>query len=288
MNTNTSPVSDKEKEDNSSLYGKKVRRVTTRTLLNRKKRGEPFVCLTAYDALMARIFDEAGVDFLLVGDSVGNIVQGFDTTLPVTLEEIIYHTKAVVRGTERAMVVSDMPFMSYQVSAEKAFRNAGQIMKEADCGAVKLEGGEIVAEAVSKMTSAGIPVVGHLGLTPQSIRKFGSYKARGTEPEEANQILHDAQCLEQAGAFAIVLEKVPAELAKRVTESVGIPTIGIGAGAHCDGQILVYTDMLGMTKDFNPRFVRRYDNLRERMINATQEYAADTRKRSFPSEEESY
>lgn len=264
------------------------KRVTTESLVNMKRRGERFACLTAYDALIARIFDEAGIDLLLVGDSVGNVVQGHETTIPVTLDEIIYHTKAVLRGVHRAMVVSDMPFMSYQVSAHEAFRNAGRLMKEAGAGAVKLEGGERVVESVWNMTRAGIPVMGHLGLTPQSIHQFGSYKARGKTNEEAEQIVKDAIALEQAGAFSIVLEKIPADLASQVSKAISIPTIGIGAGPGCDGQILVYTDMLGLTKDFHPRFVRRYDNLYERVGNCAEQYIRDTRDNSFPSPEESY
>lgn len=264
------------------------KRVTTESLVNMKRRGERFACLTAYDALIARIFDEAGIDLLLVGDSVGNVIQGHETTIPVTLDEIIYHTKAVLRGVRRAMVVSDMPFMSYQVSAHEAFRNAGRLMKEAGAGAVKLEGGERVVESVWNMTRAGIPVMGHLGLTPQSIHQFGSYKARGTTNEEAEQIVKDAIALEQAGAFSIVLEKIPADLASQVSKAISIPTIGIGAGPGCDGQVLVYADMLGLTKDFHPRFVRRYDNLYERIGNSAEQYIRDTRDNSFPSPEESY
>lgn len=278
------------KDDGSSLYtaASKVRRVTTRTLVQKKRKGERFVCLTAYDALTASILDEAGIDVLLIGDSLGNVFQGHDTTLPVTLDEIIYHTKAVARGAKRALIVADMPFMSYQVSVEDAFRNAGRLMKEADAGAVKLEGGERVVDVVAKMTSAGIPVMGHLGLTPQSIHNFGSYKARGTDEKEAKQILRDAKLLQEAGAFSIVLEKIPADLSKQVSDSLSIPTIGIGAGIHCDGQILVYTDMLGMTKDFNPRFVRRYASLREIMLQAVEQYANDVRTKMFPGTDESY
>jgi len=264
------------------------RRVTTLRLRQMKQQGQKIVCLTAYDALMARIFDEAGVDIILVGDSLGNVFQGHETTIPVTLEEMIYHTKAVVRGVRRAMVVTDMPFMSYQVSVEEAFRNAGRIMKEAGAGAVKLEGGERVVEAVARMTAAGIPVMGHLGLTPQSIHQFGSYRVRGTDPKEAEQILRDAKLLEEAGAFAIVLEKIPAELARKVTESLSSPTIGIGAGVYCDGQVLVYTDLLGLTVDFRPRFVRQYERLYERILKAVSQFADDVRAQRFPSEEESY
>ncbi|MCX6153541.1 MAG: 3-methyl-2-oxobutanoate hydroxymethyltransferase [Candidatus Kapabacteria bacterium] len=264
------------------------KKVTTRRLFDMKKKGIKISCLTAYDALIAKIVDDAGVDLILVGDSLGNIVQGHDTTLPVTLEETIYHTKAVMRGVRRALVVADMPFMSYQVSAEEAFRNAGRIMKETGCHAVKLEGGKLVTEAIARLNEAGIPVMGHLGLTPQSINKFGSYKARGTNEVEAEKIFADAHSLQEAGAFAIVLEKIPAELGKKVTESLEIPTIGIGAGPNCDGQILVYTDMLGLTVDFHPRFVRRYANLHDEMIKAISEYVDDVQIGSFPSHDESY
>lgn len=266
----------------------KRKKVTTQTLQEMKKRGEAFACLTSYDALTAKIFDEAGIDVLLVGDSVGNVVQGHETTIPVTLDEIIYHTKAVIRGVERSMVVADMPFMSYQVNGDEAFRNAGRLMKEAGAGAVKLEGGKRVADSVARMTEAGIPVMGHLGLTPQSIYQFGSYKTRGTSAKEAKMLIEDAKALEKAGVFALVLEKIPGELAEEITNILSIPTIGIGAGIHCDGQILVYTDMLGLTKDFQPRFVRQYDNLRERVFDASIRYANDIRTRTFPSEEESY
>lgn len=266
----------------------KPRAVTTRRLLEMKDQGIKIVALTAYDALMASIFDQAGVDVLLVGDSLGNIVQGHETTIPVTLEDIIYHTKAVRRGTQRALVVADMPFMSYQVHPDEAFRNAGRLMKEAGAAAVKLEGGQRVLDAVSRMTAAGIPVMGHLGLTPQSIYQFGSYQARGRTTDEAEQIYRDALALEQAGAFAIVLEKIPASLARRITESLHIPTIGIGAGPWCDGQILVYADMLGLTVDFHPRFVRRYENLYERITDAVTRFGEDIRRGDFPNESESY
>ncbi len=266
----------------------KPRAVTTRRLLEMKEQGVKIVALTAYDALMASIFDQAGVDVLLVGDSLGNIVQGHETTIPVTLEDIIYHTKAVRRGTQRALVVADMPFMSYQVHPDEAFRNAGRLMKEAGAAAVKLEGGQRVLDAVSRMTAAGIPVMGHLGLTPQSIYQFGSYQARGRTSDEAEQIYRDALALEQAGAFAIVLEKIPASLARRITESLHIPTIGIGAGPWCDGQILVYADMLGLTVDFHPRFVRRYENLHQRITDAVARFGEDIRRGDFPNESESY
>lgn len=265
-----------------------TRSVTTLRLQEMKNKGNKISCLTAYDALIARVIDEAGIDLILVGDSLGNVVQGHDTTLPVTLDETIYHTRAVVRGTQRALVVADMPFMTYQVDPFEAFRNAGRILKETGCSAVKIEGGKNVNEAITRMTEAGIPVMGHLGLTPQSINKFGSYRARGKDPKEAETIYRDAQRLQDAGAFAIVLEKIPADLSKRITESLEIPTIGIGAGPHCDGQILVYTDMLGLTVDFSPRFVRRYALLNDEVTKAVQQYSKDIKDMTFPNENESY
>jgi 3-methyl-2-oxobutanoate hydroxymethyltransferase len=265
-----------------------LRRVTTRRLQDMKKQGKRISCLTAYDALIARILDDAGIDLILVGDSLGNIVQGHETTIPVTLDDIIYHTKAVVKGVQRALVVADMPFMSYQVSPEEAFRNAGRLMKEAGASAVKVEGGHRVCEAVRRMTEAGIPVMAHLGLTPQSINQFGSYRARGQNTEEAEEMMRDAKELEEAGAFAVVLEKIPMQLAQKITESLTIPTIGIGAGPHCDGQILVYSDMLGLTVDFSPRFVRRYDSLHERVDDSVSRYIQDIQSGNFPDESESY
>lgn len=265
------------------------RKITTLTLQEMKRVGKKIVCLTAYDALIGRILDESGIDLILVGDSLGNIVQGNETTLPVTLEETIYHTKAVVNGAKSPFIVADMPFMSYQVSADEAFRNAGRIMKETGCEAIKLEGGnKVVIKAVERMNEAGIPAMGHLGLTPQSIQRFGTYRARGKDPREAEQIYEQAHLLEDAGAFAIVLEKIPAELAKKITDSLKIPTIGIGAGPYCDGQILVYTDMLGLTVDFSPRFVRRYAFLYEEIKSSISQYISDVRDQSFPNEEESY
>jgi 3-methyl-2-oxobutanoate hydroxymethyltransferase len=253
-----------------------------------KNHGRRISCLTAYDALIARILDEAGIDVILVGDSLGNIVQGHETTIPVTLDDIIYHTKAVVKGVQRALVIADMPFMSYQVSPEEAFRNAGRLMKEAGASAVKIEGGHRVCEAVRRMTEAGIPVMAHLGLTPQSINQFGSYRPRGQNAQEAEEMLNDAKELEQAGAFAVVLEKIPMNLAETITKNLSIPTIGIGAGPHCDGQILVYTDMIGLTIDFSPRFVRRYDNLHQRVNDSVSQYIQDIQNGKFPNESESY
>lgn len=264
------------------------KRVTTRRLIDMKAAGKAIACLTAYDAITAGILDGAGVDVLLVGDSVGNVVQGHDTTIPVTLEHMIYHTQAVVRAVEHALVVTDMPFMTYQVTPQEAFRNAGRLMKEAGSGAVKLEGGQRVIEAVHMMTDAGIPVMAHLGLTPQSIHQFGSYKERGLDPSEADAIKRDAVALQQAGAFAIVLEKIPSSLAAEVTKLVDVPTIGIGAGPDCDGQILVWTDMMGMSTEFRPRFVRRYAEIHDVMTSAVQAYVADVKGRTFPTQEESY
>lgn len=262
--------------------------VTTLRLKEMKKAGVKISCLTAYDYTIAKIIDKAGIDVILVGDSLGNVVQGNETTISVTIEDIIYHTKSVVKASERALVVADMPFMSYQVSGNEAFRNAGKIMKETNCTAIKLEGAGQNLEAISRMTEAGIPVMGHLGLTPQKINHFGSYRARGTDPEEANKIIEDSLKIQEAGAFALVLEKIPKELGKEITEKLDIPTIGIGAGPYCDGQILVYTDMLGLTIDFNPRFVRKYANLNQTISNSVIDYITDIKKMSFPNDDESY
>lgn len=264
------------------------KKVTTQRLKEMKSMGTKISCLTAYDALIARVLDESGVDVILVGDSLGNVVQGHETTIPVTLEDTIYHTKCVVNGAKRAMIVADMPFMSFQVSADEAFRNAGRIMKEAGAGAVKLEGGRRVTDAIFRMTEGGIPVMGHLGLTPQSIHRYGSYRARGIDDTESAKIYDEAHLLEEAGAFAIVLEKIPTDLGKKITDSLKIPTIGIGAGPHCDGQILVYTDMLGLTVDFSPRFVRRYADMYNTIKTAVTQYNEDVRSKSFPNEKESY
>lgn len=271
-----------------SVGSKEFRKVTTKTLQLFKKKDIKISALTAYDFITAAILDKSGIDVILVGDSLSNVFQGNDTTLPVTMDEMIYHTKAVTKGVERAMVVVDMPFMSYQTSVNEAFRNSGRIMKETHAGAVKLEGGERIAESVMKITEAGIPVMGHVGLTPQSIHQFGSYKARGKDSEEANQILNDAKALEEAGAFAIVLEKIPHMLAKQITEALTIPTIGIGAGAYCDGQILVTADMLGLNTDFHPRFVRQYSDIAVQMTSGIKAYIEDVKAQKFPTEEESY
>lgn len=267
---------------------KEIKRVTTKSLGLLKKNGIKISALTAYDFITAKLLDQAGIDVILVGDSVSNVFQGNETTLPVTMDEMIYHTKSVAKGVNRAMLVVDMPFMSYQLNIDEAFKNAGRIMKETPAGAVKIEGGKIVAEAVKKITSYGIPVMGHVGLMPQSINKYGGYSERGKTSEEAEEILDDAKSIEEAGAFAVVVEKVPAELAKKITESLTIPTIGIGAGAYCDGQILVTPDMLGLNTDFHPRFVRYYANLADQMSSAVKSYINDVKNGSFPSEKESY
>lgn len=265
-----------------------IKKVTTRKIREMKEKGIKITALTAYDFLIARLLDRAGIDIILVGDSLGNVFQGHKTTLPVTLDEMIYHTKAVQRGANRAMIVVDMPFMTYQTNIDEAFRNAGRIMKETDAGAVKIEGGEMFAETVAKLTAHGIPVMGHIGLTPQSIHRFGGYQPRGKEKEEAEQLIRDAKALQDAGAFAIVIEKVPSLLAKEITNSLKIPTIGIGAGKYCDGQILVVYDMLGLTEEFNPRFVRKYLNLSSEIFYAFKRYIEDVHSENFPNEKESY
>jgi len=263
-------------------------KVTTATLREMKQRGKRIACLTAYDHLFAGLLDEAGVDVLLVGDSVATVMQGRDTTVPVTMDQMVYHCELVSRGAQRALVVGDLPFLSYQVSTADALRNAGRLLKEGHVEAVKLEGGRAFAPTVEKLVSSGVPVMGHLGLTPQSIHQFGSYKTRGTEADEQNALLDDARALEQAGAFAIVLEKVPSELGRRMAEAVEVPIIGIGAGMHTDGQILVTHDMLGMFTRFKPRFVRRYRELANDIGAAIQGYCENVRTGTFPSADESY
>lgn len=266
----------------------KPSKVTTRTVVDMKGNGEKISMITAYDYTMARLVDMAGIDIVLIGDSASNVMAGNETTLPITLDQMIYHSQCVVNGVNRALVVADLPFMSYQVTSKEALKSAGRMMKEAGVHALKLEGGKSVAETIRKIVDAGIPVMGHLGLTPQSIYKFGTYKVRATETEEADILLEDAKKLEEAGCFGIVLEKIPSELAKKVTESISIPTIGIGAGIHCDGQVLVLHDMLGLNKEFNPRFVRRYADLQTVITDAVGNYISDIKDRNFPSEEESY
>ena len=244
--------------------------------------------LTAYDFTMAQIIDQAGIEIILVGDSASNVMAGFETTVPMTLDHMIYHTSCVVRGVDRALVIADMPFMSYQVTAKEALINAGRMMKEAGAHAVKMEGGKPIIDTVKKIVDAGIPVMGHLGLTPQSIYKFGTYKVRATDEEEAQDLIKDAKLLQEAGCFSIVLEKIPAKLAERVSKELDIPTIGVGAGAGCDGQVLVLHDMLGLNKGFNPRFLRRYADLHSTMTDAVQQYISDVKSKDFPNKEEQY
>ena len=263
-------------------------KVTTATLRQMKVDGQRIAALTAYDHLFATLLDEAGVDVLLVGDSVATVVQGRDTTVPVTMDQMVYHCELVSRGAARALVVGDLPFLSYQVSVEDALRNAGRLMKEGRVEAVKLEGGRAFAPTVERLVTAGIPVMGHLGLTPQSIHQFGSYRARGTASDEQQELLDDAAALTQAGAFAIVLEKVPAELGRRMALHVAVPIIGIGAGPHTDGQILVTPDLLGIFTRFRPRFVRRYLELAEQIRRAIESYGQDVRGGAFPGPDESY
>ena len=270
------------------MANKTRRKVTTQRLQEMKQAGERIACLTAYDYLTATILDAADIDLILVGDSAGNVFAGHDTTIPMTMEQMLYHAAVVCRAVKRALVVADLPFMSYQISEEDALRNAGRFVKEALAEAVKLEGGERYCATVRRIVDAGIPVMGHLGLTPQSIHKFGSYKARGVSGAEAEQIIADALALQDAGIFALVLEKIPAQLARKVTESLEIPTIGIGAGAACDGQILVTPDMLGIQTRFRPRFARRYAELGREMDAAFRRYRADVKDGGFPADSESY
>lgn len=272
----------------SDLMSTKIEmeKITIPDILTRKKNNEKIAALTAYDFLMAEMLDEAGIDIILIGDSVGMVISGYSTTLPVTMDQMIYHAKIVSNAVKRALVVVDMPFLSYQTSIEKGIENAGRFLKETESQAVKLEGGEAVVDLVRKMVNYGIPVMGHIGLIPQSIHRFGSYKLQGKDPKIARQLRRDAKLLEEAGVFSIVLEKIPAILAKEISESVSIPTIGIGAGPFCDGQILVSHDLLGIYDKFKPRFVRRYANLARDMRKAFRNYLKDVRSGNFPSEEE--
>ena len=265
-----------------------MRRVSIHDLKAMKKRGEKIAMLTAYDYPTARILDEAGVPIILVGDSLGMVVLGYDSTLPVTMDDMIHHTKAVVRGSQRAHVVGDMPFMSYQTGPEDALRNAGRLMQEAGAQSVKLEGGRTVAETVRRLVEAGIPVMGHIGLTPQSLHQFGGYKVQGKTPAAAVKLLSDARALEEAGAYAIVLETIPAVLARLITERVSVPTIGIGAGPHCDGQVQVLHDMLGLYSDFVPKHAKQYAHLAEEAGRAVREYLAEVAEGRFPTEKESF
>ncbi len=267
---------------------KDYKKITTKRLFDMKQAGEKIAMLTAYDYTMAKILDAAGIDIILVGDSASNVMAGHETTLPITLDQMIYHAGSVIRAVDRALVVVDMPFGTYQGNSKKALESAIKIMKESGGHAVKLEGGEEIAESISRILSAGIPVMGHLGLTPQSIYKFGTYTVRAKEEKEAEKLLKDAQLLEDLGVFALVLEKIPASLAQKVAESVRIPVIGIGAGAGVDGQVLVMHDMLGMSKDFSPRFLRRYADLHSIMSQAFQQYISDVKSLDFPNEKEQY
>jgi 3-methyl-2-oxobutanoate hydroxymethyltransferase len=266
----------------------KRRKVTTARLSEMKARGEKIAMLTAYDFPFARILDAAGIDVLLVGDSASNVVHGYETTVPITLDQMIDHASAVVRGVQRALVVVDMPFGSYQGNSRLALQSAVRIMKESGAHCVKMEGGEFIVESIKRILSAGIPVMGHLGLTPQSIYKFGTYVVRATKDEEAEQLVRDALLLQQSGCFAIVLEKIPAQLAERVARLLTIPVIGIGAGPGVDGQVLVTHDMLGINQEFSPRFLRRYAQLHGVMTEAFEKYIADVKSAAFPSEDESY
>ena len=265
-----------------------IKRITTHILQEMKNRGEKISCLTAYDYSMARIVDAAGVDLILVGDSASNVMAGHETTLPITLDQMIYHATSVVKAVKRALVVVDIPFGSYQGNSEEALRSAIRIMKESGGHAVKMEGGTEIKESITRVLSAGIPVMGHLGLTPQSIYKFGTYAVRAKEDAEAEKLMEDAKMLDEVGCFSLVLEKIPASLTKKVSESVHIPTVGIGAGPDADGQILVIHDLLGINKEFKPRFLRRYAELEDLMTNAISHYVQDVKAKDFPNEKESY
>jgi 3-methyl-2-oxobutanoate hydroxymethyltransferase len=267
---------------------KEIKRITTNTLQMMKAEGEKITMLTAYDFSFAKIIDAAGIDVILVGDSASNVMAGHETTLPITLDQMIYHAQSVIRGIDRCLVVVDLPFGSYQSNSDIALASAIRIMKETGGHSIKLEGGEEVLDSIKKIVSAGIPVMGHLGLTPQSIYKFGTYTVRAKEEDEANKLRNDAKLLEKAGCFGIVLEKIPASLAKEVSESISIPTIGIGAGQFCDGQVLVMHDMLGINTEFKPRFLRQYLNIAQQATKAVQQYVKDVKSKNFPNENEQY
>jgi len=271
-----------------SIHKPNIKKVTTHTLLEMKQKGEKIAMLTAYDYSMARLLDGAGIDILLVGDSASMVMAGHETTLPITLDEMIYHASSVIRAVERALVVVDLPFGSYQGNSGEALRSAIRIMKESGAHAVKLEGGEEIKDSIARILTAGVPVMGHLGLTPQSIYKFGTYTVRAKEEEEAQKLIEDAKLLEKVGCFAIVLEKIPATLAARVAKSVSIPIIGIGAGKNVDGQVLVMQDMLGITQDFQPRFLRMYADLKQLINDAVGNYISDVKSNKFPNEQEQY
>ncbi len=271
-----------------SVSKSEIKKVTTHRIQEMKERGEKISMLTAYDFTMAKILDAAGIDIMLVGDSASNVMAGHETTLPITLDQMIYHASSVVRAVDRALVVVDLPFGSYQGNSEEALRSAIRIMKEAGAHTVKLEGGKEIRNSVHRIISAGVPVMGHLGLTPQSIYKFGTYTVRATEDEEAQKLIEDAHILQDAGCYALVLEKIPADLASKIAKELTIPVIGIGAGGEVDGQVLVTHDMLGINIEFQPRFLRTYANLHDVMTNSVQNYIKDVKSQSFPSEDESY
>jgi 3-methyl-2-oxobutanoate hydroxymethyltransferase len=271
-----------------SVHAASPKKITTHTLQEMKQNGQKISMLTAYDYSMARIVDEAGIDVILVGDSASNVMAGHETTLPITLDQMIYHASSVVRAVQRSLVVVDMPFGSYQGNSKEALSSAIKIMKESGGHAVKMEGGQEILESIRRILTAGIPVMGHLGLTPQSIYKFGTYVVRAKEEEEAARLIADAKALEEVGCFAIVLEKIPAALATQVAQMVQIPVIGIGAGAGVDGQVLVIHDMLGINNEFNPRFLRKYNNLHAHMLQAFQDYKSDVQSGDFPNVSESY
>ena len=271
-----------------STSKKDYKRITTKSLIDMKAHGEKISMLTAYDYTMAKIVDTAGVDVILVGDSASNVMAGHETTLPITLDQMIYHASSVVRAVYRALIVVDLPFGSYQSDPKEALRSAIRIMKESGGHAVKLEGGSEIKDSIKKILNAGIPVMGHLGLTPQSIYKFGTYSVRAKEDDEADKLIQDAKFLEKLGCFAVVVEKIPADLAQKVAESISIPVIGIGAGGGVDGQVLVIHDLLGMNNEFSPRFLRRYMNLYDGMTTAISKYVSDVKSRDFPNEKEQY
>ncbi|ABC77402.1 3-methyl-2-oxobutanoate hydroxymethyltransferase [Syntrophus aciditrophicus SB] len=276
------------KEKQTMSTQSKGRKITTSVIRGMKKKGEKITMLTAYDYAMASLLDEVGVEMLLVGDSLGMVVLGYESTLPVTMNDMLHHTRAVSRGANNAMVVADLPFMSYQCSVEEAVRNAGRFLQEAGAHAVKLEGGREIAESVKRMTVSGIPVVGHLGLTPQSVQQFGGFKVQGKGDAAAQRIMEDAKIIEEAGAFSVVLECVPAPLAQRITDDLAIPTIGIGAGAGCDGQVLVVNDMLGIYERFTPKFVKKYANLSDNIRGAVKQYIEEVKNGTFPDQDHSF
>ncbi|MHC5310238.1 3-methyl-2-oxobutanoate hydroxymethyltransferase [Myroides sp. LJL116] len=271
-----------------SVAKKDYKKVTTKSLIDMKANGQKISMLTCYDYSMAKALEAGGIDVMLVGDSASNVMAGHETTLPITLDQMIYHAQSVVRGADRALVVVDLPFGSYQSDPQEALRSSIRIMKESGAHAVKMEGGHEIKEGIQRILDAGIPVMGHLGLTPQSIYKFGTYTVRAKEDEEAQQLIKDAKMLEEIGCFALVLEKIPAELARKVAESISIPVIGIGAGSGVDGQVLVVHDMIGLTHEFNPKFLRRYLNIYEQMSQAVAQYVQDVKSVDFPNENEQY